>query len=242
MNGNYPRITRLYSIGKSVQSRDLWVLEIATNPGKHVPGIPEFKYVANMHGNEVVGRELLLLLAKYLCENYKLNDRITKLINSTRIHLMPSMNPDGYEMSSEGDETTAIGRGNAHNIDLNRNFPDQYGTNRFNLKQEPETLAVMNWTLSTPFVLSANLHGGALVANYPFDDTANDFLVTHDPATKFNPTEDNKMFEYLARTYSDVRIRGRFDGKIFKFSFPFLGSFHNEQRHPLSIIHEGRIR
>lgn len=207
MNGNYPHITRLYSIGKSVQSRDLWVLEISTNPGKHVPGIPEFKYVANMHGNEVVGRELLLLLAKYLCENYKLNNRITKLINTTRIHLMPSMNPDGYEMSKEGDETSLNGRGNAHNIDLNRNFPDQYGTNRFNVKHEPETEAVMNWTLSTPFVLSANLHGGALVANYPFDDSAKDFLATHDSATQFNPTEDNKMFEYLARTYSDVSVQ-----------------------------------
>lgn len=192
-----------------MQLRDLWVLEISTNPGKHVPGVPEFKYVANMHGNEVVGRELLLLLSKYLCENYKLNDRITKLINSTRIHIMPSMNPDGYEISREGDETSVIGRANAHNIDLNRNFPDQYGTNRFNEKHEPETQAVMNWTLSTPFVLSANLHGGALVANYPFDDSAKEFLVTHDPATAFNPTEDNKMFEYLARTYSDVSIVDR---------------------------------
>jgi carboxypeptidase D len=120
----------LYSIGKSVQNHDLWVLEITKTPGKHTPGIPEFKFIANMHGNEVVGREMFLLLAKYLCENYQLNDRITKLIDTTRIHLMASMNPDGYEVSRLGDSMSISGRANAHDVDLNRNFPDQYGTNK----------------------------------------------------------------------------------------------------------------
>lgn len=135
----YPNVTRLYSIGKSVQGRELYVLEIARHPGEHRFGIPEFKYVANMHGNEVVGRELLLLLAKYLLENYKIDDRITKLIDTTRIHLMPSMNPDGYELSIEGDASSARGRENGNDIDLNRNFPDQYGTNELNHNIQPET-------------------------------------------------------------------------------------------------------
>lgn len=62
---------------------------------------------------------------------------------------------------------------------------------------------MMNWSISTHFVLSANLHGGALVANYPFDDSAKDFESNGDPKTVYNPTDENEIFKYLARTYSN---------------------------------------
>nr|CAI5845723.1 unnamed protein product [Callosobruchus analis] len=191
----YPNITKLHSIGKSVQGRDLWIFVISNTPNEHIAGKPEFKYIANMHGNEVVGREMLLYLIKYLCERYGIDDRVTNLLNTTRIHLLPSMNPDGYEMSTEGDASSLVGRNNANNYDLNRNFPDQYGTNKEVI--QPETQAVMDWTLSEPFVLSANLHNGALVANYPFDDTANG-------STNENLSPDDAVFKYLAHTYANV--------------------------------------
>jgi murein tripeptide amidase MpaA len=57
--------------------------------------------VANMHGNEVVGRELLITLARWLCTNYGLNETASDIVNNTRLHLMPSLNPDGYASSSQ---------------------------------------------------------------------------------------------------------------------------------------------
>jgi carboxypeptidase D len=67
------------------------------------------------------------------------------------------------------------GRYNAKGIDLNRDFPDRFDQRiiekLYGAKRQPETLAVMEWIKSNPFVLSANLHGGAVVASYPYDNT-----------------------------------------------------------------------
>ncbi|KAM9612304.1 carboxypeptidase N catalytic chain isoform 1-T2 [Morphnus guianensis] len=183
---------------------------------------PEFKYVGNMHGNEVLGRELLLQLSEFLCEEYRRgNERITHLIHDTRIHIMPSMNPDGYEVAAkQGPDSNGYltGRNNANGVDLNRNFPDlntfMYYSGEINGRNhhiplpdnwksqvEPETLAVIQWISSYNFVLSANLHGGAVVANYPYDKSQDQRFRSH-RRTVNTPTPDDKLFQKLAKTYS----------------------------------------
>lgn len=192
-SSEFPSIVHLYSVGRSVEDRELYVMVISDNPKVHEHGEPEFKYVANMHGNEVVGRELMLNLIEYLCHNYGTDPEVTNLVNSTRIHIMPSMNPDGYEVATEGDKMGYNGRNNSQDFDLNRNFPDQFVT--ITDPRQPETVAVMNWLRSIPFVLSANLHGGSLVVNYPFDDD-------RQGKTQYSPSPDDKVFQQLSRAYS----------------------------------------
>ncbi|CAF2789085.1 unnamed protein product [Rotaria sp. Silwood2] len=142
-----PDITYIYDLPlKSVENRPLRVIVFSDHPKDHELLEPEFKYVGNMHGNEVVGRELLLRLAEYLCQEYKNNnEQIKNLIENTRIHLMPSMNPDGWEaavkhewnhtkpdqfkdistmLKESGVINWVTGRSNANNVDLNRNFPN----------------------------------------------------------------------------------------------------------------------
>ena len=188
-------ITRIYSVGTSVQGRNLSVMEITQDPGKQKPLKPNFKYIGNMHGNEVVGRETLLYLLDYLCKEYRVgNTGLQELIDNTRIHIMPSMNPDGYEHTRAPPDCYSVtGRANANNVDLNRDFPDQF------VKEEHtpqvETAAIIKWLKDIPFVLSANLHGGSLVANYPFDDDK-------EMIDKNSPSPDDDVFRTLAKTYS----------------------------------------
>lgn len=193
----YPDITKLYSIGYSVQNRKLWVMEISDSPGKHELGRPELKYIGNIHGNEVTGRELLLLFIKYLCENYKRDQEVKDLVDTTAIHILPSMNPDGYERAAvRGQNSPIIGRSNAKRVDLNRNFPDQFFPSTTGPPQ-PETKAVMKWIESRPFVLSASLHSGALVALYPYDDSPSG-------QSLYSATPDDDVFRHLAKSYSQA--------------------------------------
>ncbi|TFK01304.1 gametocyte-specific factor 1-like [Platysternon megacephalum] len=219
-----PDITRIYTIGRSVQGRHLYVLEFSDSPGIHEPLEPEFKYVGNMHGNEVLGRELLLQLSEFLCEEYRRrNERITRLIWDTRIHILPSMNPDGYEVAANQDPDAIgylTGRNNANGVDLNRNFPDLNTFMYYNEKNggpnhhiplpanwksqvEQETLAVIHWMSRYNFVLSANLHGGALVANYPYDKAQEQRSRGYQRKSNTpSPTPDDKLFRKLAKAYS----------------------------------------
>jgi carboxypeptidase D len=185
---DYPDITHLHSIGQSVQGRELYVLEISENAGT-VEQEPEFKYVGNMHGDEVVGRELLIRLILTLVRGYGTgsgtSQSITDLIKSTSIWIMPTMNPDGYELHR---------RSNANRYDLNRNFPDQFTGNPSS--PQPETVAVREWSLQHDFVLSANLHGGDLCANYALDGNP------QHRSGQYSAAPDDATFRKLALTYS----------------------------------------
>lgn len=80
-------------------------------------------------------------------------------------------------------------------MDLNRNFPDRFA-GPAKAPEQPETRAMRKWLKQTQFVLSGNLHGGALVVNYPYDNSANGSN-SHNEITP-----DHDVFYHLARTYA----------------------------------------
>ncbi len=181
----YPEICDIISIGQTVEGREMWVIRITDNPGIEERE-PEIKFVANMHGDEMLTQEMMLLLIEYLLQNYESDSRIHTLINETDIWILPNMNFDGSQK---------LQRHNANDIDLNRNFPDRNPTYLNPDTLQNETINIINWSQNHNFVLSANFHSGALVVNYPWDYNLNDH-------SDYSATPDDDTFIRLALAYA----------------------------------------
>lgn len=157
----YPNIAKINDIGKSTLGRSLWFVKI-TSDVQNETDKPEVRLSSTMHGDEIVGQELLIYLIQYLLENYSSNEKIKSLVDNTEIWIMPNMNPDG---------TAAKRRYNAQHIDLNRDFPDMTQNEDPNSMtgRATETKHIMNFIRSRHFSLGMNFHTGALVVNTPWD-------------------------------------------------------------------------
>jgi hypothetical protein len=158
---DHPAIAASGSIGQSVNGRELWSITISDNVGNE-EAEPEVRLASTIHGNEPPGLEMLLFLVDHLTNNYGIDPAVTNLVDNYEIHIIPCLNPDGL---------VAGVRRNAHNVDLNRNFPVPDGTigDDGTWTEEPETLVIKNHGYAHSFVLSENGHAGALVVNYPWD-------------------------------------------------------------------------
>ncbi len=161
----YPNLVSLESIGKTGAGRDIWVIKISDNVQVDEKE-PEFAYIANMHGNEVVGRRLMVRLLKEMIAEYQAGTpEFVQLIDNNEIFFMPTLNPDGYAKRR---------RGNDKWTDINRDFPD-FASSSDNQNttddRAPETIAMMNFHAKRHIVLSGSFHDGAVVVNYPWDTT-----------------------------------------------------------------------
>jgi len=187
---DHPEICQVFSIGNSVNGRELLMAKISDNIAVK-EAEPQFLYNGQMHGDEIVTYILLLRLIDHLLENYGTDPRITNLIDHIEIWINPLANPDGTYYSGNNTVTGAR-RYNANSVNLNRNFPDpQDGPHPDGNDWQPETIHFMQLAEANNFVMSANLHSGAEVVNYPWD-------------TWPQLAADDDWWIYVSRQYADT--------------------------------------
>lgn len=156
---------------------------------------PSFFYTSTIHGDEPVGYYMMIRLIYYLLHNYATNAQVQELVDNVDIWICPIENPDGtYHTSNNSlNESPYSTRYNYHGVDLNRSYPE-VGTVTATRDLEPEVQAMMNFGAEHHFVMSANMHGGAEVFNYPWDTW---------PSYQ-RPHADDDWWYYVGRKFADT--------------------------------------
>lgn len=182
----YQNLARLTTMGKSAQGREIWMMTISDNVDSDERE-PKLLYIANMHGDEVVGREISIYHIRRLLKEYGTNPRITNLINNSKIFIIASMNPDGFEMRQ---------RYSARGVDLNRDFPDFTSDNNDSPNgRAVETRAIMDLHNAHHFAAAVNFHGGEVCFNLPWDTKPN-----RNASERFG---DDPLLRSMGRTWAD---------------------------------------
>jgi murein tripeptide amidase MpaA len=96
LEARYPDLCARYDLGLSVEGRHLWALRISDNVLVEEDE-PEFKYVSTMHGNEILGATLCMMLIDHVLNRYETDWQIANIVDETELWIVPLMNPDGYD-------------------------------------------------------------------------------------------------------------------------------------------------
>jgi hypothetical protein len=184
----YPHIAQLKSIGNSLQQRPILAMRLTNEQGG---GKPQVLFLATHHAREWVATEMAMRLIKYLTANYGSDGRMTNLLDTVEVWVVPVANPDGYQFTftterlwrknlrdNDGDGQITIADG----VDLNRNFDYHWGyddegsTSLWSAddyrgtapNSEPETRAVVDFVQSHDFkfILSYHTYGDWIL--YPW--------------------------------------------------------------------------
>lgn len=182
-----------FSIGQSLQGREIWAMRISTTPGAHDPAKPVAWFDALHHAREPMSGESLLHFADWLCLNAASDPEAARLVATRNVLLIPCVNPDGYEYNRQiapggGGMWRKNRRDNgdgSFGVDLNRNYGWEWGpqwpgsssntsseTYRGTAPfSEPETRRIRDLlALQTPpFSMSCHTYGDVLLFSWGYD-------------------------------------------------------------------------
>ena len=138
LSEQYPKLTKLVRIGRTVQGQDILAIKVTKNAKRVADGRrPAVLYSSAQHAREWITPEMNRRLLRYMLDQYASNAAIQKVVDRTELWFVPVANPDGYDHTfTEGNR---LWRKNLRDndgdgaitgfdgVDLNRNFPYRWG-------------------------------------------------------------------------------------------------------------------
>jgi Zinc carboxypeptidase len=135
------RITKLVTIGKTVQGKNIIALKVSEDADRRRDGRkPAVLYLGAQHAREWITPEMIRRLMHHYLDGYERGNRqIRRLVEHRELWFVPVANPDGYDYTfgsepgqrlwrknlrdNNGDGQIAAGDG----VDLNRNYAYKWG-------------------------------------------------------------------------------------------------------------------
>jgi hypothetical protein len=208
----YPNITTApFSIGQTIEGREMWAIKISDNPNLDEDE-PEIFFNGLVHAREPIGLEICLALIDTLLHGYGVSQQMTYFVNEREIFFLPIFNVDGYVYNETTNPTGGgmwrknrrLNAGGSYGVDLNRNFGFNWGYNNVGSSptpssetyrgtgpfSEPETENVRQFCNDHYFAIALNLHSYSNLMLYSWSI----------PAAPWGYTPDNATFYSMSQT------------------------------------------
>lgn len=149
LHAHYPEIvSEKFSIGQSIEGRQLWVVRISDNPEVDEDEPAVFLNAA-IHAREPGGVSTVFGFIHYLVRNYGIDPTVTWLIDNRELYIEPVVNPDGYVYNETSDGYWRKNKRDNNNdgrfeesedgVDLNRNFGYMWGYDNYGSSPTPSS-------------------------------------------------------------------------------------------------------
>ncbi len=93
----YPNLFKLESIGKSYESRDVWLITATNFKSGDDLDKPALWADGNIHASEVTASAACLYFIHTLATKYGKDKQVTAALNTRAFYIVPRLNPDGAE-------------------------------------------------------------------------------------------------------------------------------------------------
>jgi hypothetical protein len=203
----YPEVVSAkWSIGQTVEGRDIWAFRVSANPDVD-ENEPEIFIDGMHHCREIMASEFPIMFAEHLATNYGTDPEITWLLDHRELYIVPVVNPDGFVYNELNNPNGGgMWRKNRRNngdgtigVDLNRNYPFQWGYDDLGSSpvssdityrgpgpaSELETQAMMEFINSREFRTHDSVHTYSNLLLYPWGYNT-------------TPTPDDAVFDHMA--------------------------------------------
>jgi len=161
----YPAICQKVLLGSSAGGRQIATLKISDNVTTN-ENEPEILFEGGIHGDELMGPEVVIRYARDLCKGYGTDPEITDMVNTREIWLFYHVNPDGY---------VNVSRYNENGVDINRDCGYMWGGegNSPSAFSQPESKIVRDLQLAHNPVVFTCYHGGTEIISFPWSYKTN---------------------------------------------------------------------